>query len=232
MPARSDHWLCGMLLLLLLLPALASAAAPVWPTADAIERAQQRHPFPDLQRLDQVPLPGLPRITPGRAAIDLEALVQKHAPTQKQNPNVARDPPALRIFVTLAMPETSLRLLVDQAQRAGATLLLRGLKDHSMKQTLASVQALIGTSKVTWQIDPEAYTRYGIRHAPTFVLTPATADREASPATCAGHCVATTAFFRVAGDVSLDYALDTIVRRHPDASQVAAPFLQRLRTTP
>ncbi len=230
MPARSDHRLYGMVLLLL--PALASAAAPVWPTADAIERTQQRHPFPDLQRLDQVPLPGLPRITPGRPAIDIEALARQHAPTQNQNPNATRDSPALRIFVTLAMPEASLRLLVEQAQRAGATLLLRGLKDRSMKQTLASVQALIGSSKVAWQIDPEAYTRYGIRHAPTFVLTRATADREASPGTCTGNCVATTAYFSVAGDVSLDYALDTIVRRHPDAGQVAAPFLQRLRTTP
>lgn len=230
MPARSDHRLCGMVLLLL--PALASAAAPAWPTAEAIEQAQQRHPFPDLQRLDQVPLPGLPRITPGRPAIDIEALARQHAPTPNQKPDATRDPPALRIFVSLAMPETSLRLLVDQAQRAGATLLLRGLKDRSMKQTLASVQALIGTSKVAWQIDPEAYTRYGIRHAPTFVLTRATADREAFPGTCTGHCVASTTFFSVAGDVSLDYALDTIVRRHPDAGQVAAPFLQRLRTTP
>lgn len=228
MPARSEHWLCGMLLLLL--PAIASAAAPVWPTAEAIERAQQKHPFPDLQRLDQVPIPGLPRITPGRPAIDLEALARQHAPTQ--NPNATGDPPALRIFVTLAMPETSLRLLVDQAQRAGATLLLRGLKDQSMKQTLASVQALIGTHKVAWQIDPEAYTRYGIQHAPTFVLTRSTAEREASAETCAGHCVATTGYFSVAGDVSLDYALDTIVRRHPGAGQVAAPFLQRLHTTP
>lgn len=230
MPARSDHRLCGMVLLLL--PALTSAAAPVWPTAEAIERAQQRHPFPDLQRLDQVPLPGLPRITPDRPAIDLEALARQHAATPRQNPDATRDAPALRIFVTLAMPDASLRLLVDQARRAGATLLLRGLKDRSMKQTLASVQALIGTNKVAWQIDPEAYTRYGIRHAPTFVLTRATADQDASPGTCTGHCVATTAYFSVAGDVSLDYALDTIVRRHPDAGRVAALFLQRLRTTP
>lgn len=227
MPARSEIWLCRIVLLL---PALASAAAPVWPTAEAIEKAQQRHPFPDLQRLNQVPLSGLPRITPGRPAIDLEALSRQHTPNQ--NPNATRDAPVLRIFVTLAMPEASLRLLVDQAQHANATLLLRGLKDRSMKQTLASVQALIGTSKVAWQIDPEAYTRYGIRHAPTFVLTRATAERETSPGTCTGNCVATTAYFSVAGDVSLDYALDTIVRRHPDAGQVAAPFLQRLRTTP
>lgn len=230
MPAHSELWLCW--LGIALLPALASAAAPAWPTAEAIEQAQQRHPFPDLQRLDQVPLPGLPRITPGRPAIDLEALARQHTPTPSQNPNAMRNPPALRIFVTLAMPEASLQLLVNQARRAGATLLLRGLKDRSMKQTLASVQALIGTSKVAWQIDPEAYTRYGIRHAPTFVLTGTTADRETSPETCTGSCVATATFFSVAGDVSLDYALDTIVRRHPDADRVAAPFLQRLRTTP
>lgn len=232
MPVRSDHQTWGVMLLLL--PALASAAAPAWPTTEAIERAQRRHHLPDLQRLHQVPLPGLPRITPDRPAIDLEALLRQHNPTpnENQNPDATRDEPKLRIFLTLAMPEASLRLLVDQARRAGGTLLLRGLKDRSMRQTLASVQALIGTSKVAWQIDPEAYTHYGIRHAPTFVLTHATTGREASTGTCTGNCPVTAAYFSVAGDVSLDYALDTIVRRHPDAGRVATPFLQRLRTAP
>jgi conjugal transfer pilus assembly protein TrbC len=67
---------------------------------------------------------------------------------------------ALRIFITLDMPRGSLQRLVDQAQRSGATLVLRGLKSQSMRQTLAAVGELIETRNVSWVIDPDAFTRF------------------------------------------------------------------------
>jgi conjugal transfer pilus assembly protein TrbC len=69
------------------------------------------------------------------------------------------------------MPRASLQLLTDQAARAGAVLVLRGLKSQSMRQTVAAVQELIGKRRVAWVIDPEAFTRFAVRQAPTFVLT-------------------------------------------------------------
>ena len=219
-------------LALVLLPALALPAGPTWPTREAIERVLDARPFPDSRRLDQVPLPGLPRLAPSLPGLDIEELASRHVKLYQQHREEAHEATALRIFVTLSMPESSLRLLADQAERAGATLVLRGLKDNSMKQTLASVQALIGERKLAWQIDPEAFTRFSVRQAPTFVLSRPTVGHGTRPASCAGNCAVTADYFSVAGDVSLDYALDAIVRRHPDAGRYAAPFLKRLRVTP
>jgi conjugal transfer pilus assembly protein TrbC len=140
--------------------------------------------------------------------------------------------PSLRIFVSLSMPEPSLRLLVAQAERSGAILVLRGLKSNSMKQTLDTVQVLIGQRNVSWQIDPEAFVRYSIRHAPTFTLSKGGNEAGSNSGACGSSCIAANAFYSVAGDVSLDYALDTLVRRYPDAQQHATPFLKRLRTSP
>ena len=118
-----------------------------------------------------------------------------------------------------------------QAERAQATLVLRGLKNDSMKQTLETVQALIGERKVNWQIDPEAFVRYGVRHAPTFVLLTDSAANAGS-GTCGASCNSAPAFYSVAGDVSLAYALDALARRYPGAQPAAAPFLQRLQVSP
>ena len=101
-----------------------------------------------------------------------------------------------------------------------------------MRQTLAAAQSLIGDRKVAWQIDPEAFSRYGIRHAPTFVLLKPGAARESDAGSCGPSCAAGSGFFSVAGDVSLDYALAAISRRHPEAERLATPFLKKLRGKP
>ena len=230
MPARSEA--LPFALALSLAAGLAHAAAPSWPTAEAIEGAREAHPLPSLERLNRVPPRAVPQITPGRPALDLEAIARRHVHLHGSSSGSQREPPALRIFVSLGMPEQSLRLLVEQAERSGATLVLRGLKANSMKQTLDAVQALIGKRKVAWQIDPEAFTRYSVQHAPTCVLTNAPDKRESPSTTCGANCATTALFFSVAGDVSVDYALDALVRRHPDALRYARPYLERLRATP
>jgi conjugal transfer pilus assembly protein TrbC len=147
----------------------------------------------------------------------------------------------LRIFITLDMPRGSLQRLVDQAARSGATLVLRGLKAQSMRQTLAAVGELIETRRVSWVIDPDAFTRFQVSAAPTFVLTLADEPMPSTPGfgsvpelpRCAGTgCAAPTAqanFLSVSGDVSLDYALDAMLRASPEATPRASTILQRLR---
>ena len=140
-------------------------------------------------------------------------------------------PTPLRIFITLDMPRASLQLLTDQAARAGAVLVLRGLKSQSMRQTVAVVQELIGKRRVAWVIDPEAFTRFAVRQAPTFVLTLNDAANDAQRG-CNAGCATPASFVSVAGDVSLDYALETIQRRQPEAAPRAEPLLKRLRASP
>jgi conjugal transfer pilus assembly protein TrbC len=227
--ARTDP--CLLTLAVSLLATHNHAAEPVWPTPQAIERAREAHPFPDAERLKRVPVPAVPRIVPTPPSLDIADIARRHIQIKGQA-DVVPTMSSLRIFVSLSMPETSLRLLVVQAERSGATLLLRGLKANSMKQTLEAVQSLIGNSKVNWQIDPEAYARYSVRHAPTFVLTKSGVTTDSDSAPCGASCVAANAFYSVAGDVSLDYALDAMVRRYPDAQTQVSPFLKRLRTIP
>jgi len=205
---------------------VAAAQNPRWPTAQEIDRALQANPFPDGARIGAQPVPQPPRIDLQREGIDIEALVRGAPARPGVTPTSSTAATPLRIFITLDMPRASLQLLVDQATRGGATLVLRGLKAQSMRQTLEAVSALIGQRNVAWVIDPEAYTRFGVRMAPTFVL--ALHDEDAQGG-CVGSCTAPHGFVSVAGDVSIDYALDTMVRRQPEAAARAEPILKRLR---
>lgn len=202
------------------------AQAPNWPDAAEIERARQTNPFPRPDQLHAQPAPAPPRIDLPLAPtpIDIETLARSGAPLTKPASATATSP--VRIFVTLAMPRASLQLLIDQAARSGAVLVLRGLKAGSMRQTLAAVADLIGEHQVAWVIDPEAFTRYRIEHAPTFVVD---LDSRASRSTCGTECRIPSGFVSVSGDVSLDHALDAMAREHPDAQPLVAPLVARLK---
>jgi conjugal transfer pilus assembly protein TrbC len=220
--------------LALFVPCVALAQAPQWPTNADIERAQKATPFPSADRIGSQPVPLPPKVVPQRGGIDIEAIARSklRVPAGASDPPGA-DPlvagPPLRIFITLEMPQASLRLLVDQAARSGAMLVLRGLKAGSMRETLAAVRILIGERNVAWLIDPEAFTRFGVHQAPTFVLSLNDATNGDANHSCTSGCVTPSAFVSVAGDVSLDYALDAIMRRRPEATPRAEPFIKRLR---
>ena len=77
-------------------------------------------------------------------------------------------------------------------------------------------------------IDPEAFTRFAVRQAPTFVLMLGDAGNDMQ-GSCRAGCATPSGFVSVAGDVSLDYALETIQRRTPQAAPRAEPLLKRLR---
>jgi conjugal transfer pilus assembly protein TrbC len=211
-----------------LLPCVALAQTPRWPTPQEIDRTLKATPFPSTDRIGSQPVPLPPQIVPQRDPVDIEAIARGKLRLPTGN-GASWAAPALRIFITLDMPPASLRLLVDQAARSGAVLVLRGLKGESLRETLAVVRPLIGERHVAWLIDPEAFTRFGVQHAPTFVLAlndDAPADAQPN---CISGCVAPPAFVSVAGDVSLDYALEAMMRRRPEAMPHIEPILKRLR---
>ena len=210
-------------------PILAAAQAPPWPTPQDIDRALKANPFPGNARLDSQPVAQPPRLDPQRSGIDIDALLRGKPPLpQNAAISVAGTAP-LHVFVTLDMPRVSLQRLTDQASRSGAVLVLRGLKSQSMRETLQAVSELIGSRQVAWVIDPDAFTRYGVEKAPTFVLHLNESDARSSIRRCTDGCATPTAFVSVAGDVSLDYALEALLRGRPDAAPVVAPMLKRLR---
>ena len=230
MPARTEPraLAAAACVIGLLVIGLAHAQTPRWPDADDVERALKAHPFPGPDRLGAQPAPAPPSVRPPAAPVptDIEALARAGA--RLGTSAAAADAPVpLRIFITLEMPRASLQLLTDQAARSGAVLVLRGLKANSMRETLAAVSGLIGERQVAWVIDPEAFARYRIERAPTFVLS---LDEEAKPEpSCGSDCRMPAAFVSVSGDVSLDHALETLARQRPNAGPRVAPLLKRLR---
>ena len=228
MPVRIERIV--VVVLACLAPCIALAQAPQWPTPQDIERALKAHPFPGAERIDSQPIPQPPRVDPKRGSIDIEALAREKAPLLTSAPAARSDSAPLRIFITLDMPRASLELLTDQASRAGAVLVLRGLKSQSMRETVRVVGELIGERKVAWVIDPESFTRFAVRQAPTFVLTLNDGANDAQRG-CSSGCATPAGFVSVAGDVSLDYALEAILRRRPEAAPRAEPILQRLRAS-
>lgn len=194
-------------------------------------RALKAHPFPTPERIDAESPRAVPRLELNHSsadAIDIAAMARRGAALSSQSAT-ATGATVLRIFITLAMPRASLQRLVEQAARSGAVLVLRGLKAQSLRETLASVSALIGSRRVAWVIDPNAFTRFRVTNAPTFVLTLADEPTEAAQPQCGNSCVTPTTFVSIAGDVSLDYALDAMVRRSPEAAPKATMILGRLR---
>ena len=195
-----------------------------------IERAQQRHRSPTDAELARVPVPSTPNLDAlpqpaSRAPVNLEALARGFEVQGAAASLATPTGPSLLVFISLSMPEATLARLVDQAARARASLVLRGLVNGSLTETVARMQRLIGTRQVSVQIDPQAFDRYAISKAPSFVLAP----NGSSPQNCdTGLCAATDPFVMAAGDVSLDYALRHFQRTTPRLAKQAGVFLQRL----
>jgi conjugal transfer pilus assembly protein TrbC len=202
-------------------------------TEQDIERARKANPTPSELQLGQVPRSAGPRIDAlpqpkTNVPIDLEALAKGYA-EQVGNMDAAQglaSGPGLMIFVSLSMPEATLQRLLDQAARAKASVLLRGLVNGSLRDTVARVQGLIGQRQVVVQIDPQAFDRFAITRVPSFVLI----RDGARPASCAsGSCAPPEGFVRIAGDVSLDYALEHVQRTAPRFAKDAGGFLKRIK---
>ncbi|MBE0625494.1 MAG: type-F conjugative transfer system pilin assembly protein TrbC [Burkholderiales bacterium] len=227
MPRRID--LFALMAFACLVPCVALAQAPQWPTPQDMDGALKANPFPGAERIGSQPIPQPPRVNPQRSAIDIEAIARGKVDLPNADAASGQAPAPLRIFITLDMPPASLQLLTDQASRAGALLVLRGLKSQSMRETVAIVGELIGERKVAWVIDPEAFTRFAVYQAPTFVLTLNDAAGNYAQGSCSRGCVTPAGFVSIAGDVSLDYALEAIMRRRPEAAPRAEPILKRLR---
>jgi conjugal transfer pilus assembly protein TrbC len=119
------------------------------------------------------------------------------------------------IFVSFSMPEDSLRSLLSEAGRTGSPLVLRGLVDNSMQRTTARLGELLGTkngreasaeSTPSLAIDPTLFERFDVDKVPAFVLPQDTI------APCTPEGCPVPEHLKVAGDVSLAYALGAMAR--------------------
>lgn len=133
----------------------------------------------------------------------------------------------LFVLVSLTMPPGSLDRLAAQAGKAGATLVLRGMLGGSFKKTTELIADIIRKHPGTqFHIDPTLFRRFNVIQVPTFVLT----VRPEEDQTCGSDCDANNTFAQVAGDVSLDYALEHLSKQSDQRfARLAETRLKQIR---
>lgn len=170
---------------------------------------------PSMPRIEALPKPAAP-------APDIASIAAKYRDlgrplaTQQQTPD-------LLVFVSLSIPREALQRLIDQAERAGATLVFRGLKGDSMMKMGEEIKAIVGDSNVSVAIHPPAFQQFNVSRVPAVVI----AKPEASSVLDSG-CSKAETFVKVTGDVSLDYALEHIERKSPAWADVARLYGTRI----
>ena len=205
-------------------------------TDQDVDTAAKKHRMPSDAELSRVSIPAasgidaLPQPLTQRR-MDLGEVARGYEAMGQPTPGAAAlsAGPTLLIFVSFSMPQPALSRLVDQAARAGATVLLRGLVEGSLQKTVLRAQQLIGSRKVGFQIDPQAFDRFSVTVTPTFVLIKAGAASAEQTPCAAGTCYASASFVSTAGDVSLDYALEFFDRAAPNFASAAQRFLATMR---
>lgn len=189
---------------------------------------------------DRTPALNVPEIDDqalAKAQKDIEALLADSGLTAPDAASSGDSDPRPLIFVSFSLPEDSLRALLAEAGRTGSPLVLRGLVEDSMQRTAARLGELLGTqngreasaeSTPSLAIDPTLFERFDVDQVPAFVLPQ---DRIA-PCTPEGCPV--PEHLKVAGDVSLAYALDVMAREAGGTTlgDRAGQWRQRLEVRP
>ena len=160
--------------------------------------------------------PNIP--TPCQSGVNIEDTVKQY---QRIKP--APQTENLMIFASFTMPKESLKRLVHQANMLGASIIIRGFKNNTIKATALAIREL-GEEAGNVVINPNSFVKYQIQAVPTVVLTKA-ANQEQVDAS--DHALASS-FVAVPGDVSLDYSLAEIARMEPQFSAEANRYLKQL----
>jgi conjugal transfer pilus assembly protein TrbC len=178
-----------------------------------VAREQFGQAMPKTERLPQ----------PAAQAPDIESIAKKFQSIKNSSPTAATGKPDLLIFVSFSMPREALVRTMEQAERAGGTLVFRGLKGDSMKRMGEEVHTLIGERNVSVAIHPPAFQQFSIRQVPAVVI----ANPKAGSVMEDG-CSLPETFAKVTGDVTLGFALDYIERKSPVWGNVARAYRLRL----
>ncbi|MEM6485291.1 MAG: type-F conjugative transfer system pilin assembly protein TrbC, partial [Pseudomonadota bacterium] len=133
---------------------------------------------------------------------------------------------SIYIFASFSMPDASLKAVIEQAELAGAAVVLRGLVDDSVEATMQAVSNLYGEDEQVAGavIDPTLFERFSINQVPSFVVSESPAQRCMSDADCP-----IPDYVKIAGDVPLLYALERISASHPELDLKLAPARRSLQ---
>ncbi len=125
-------------------------------------------------------------------------------------PDMVRPVAPLIAFVSFSMPEDSLKAILEQVDRVGGTILLRGLVNDSFKDTATVVAKFSTDSSPGFGVDPKLFAKYAIKTVPAFVVPNG------------------DSFDKISGNISLVAALEAIVQEGENP-ETARRLLNKLR---
>jgi len=201
------------------------------PSDEQLRRAEQASP--SLPNVDALPtVDSAPAVDISELASRFERL--RAGPNANGDGQPGNDGAAtkavsgLLVFVSMGMPVASLEALVVSAEKTGALLVLRGLKDHSLKATKLWIAQLVGKRRVAWCIDPTLYRSLDVQAVPTYVLIDPSQPMQQP---CHAAICGKVAHARLAGDVTMQRALVTMADNDPAFEGTASAYLRRLGQT-
>ncbi|HXH85907.1 MAG TPA: type-F conjugative transfer system pilin assembly protein TrbC, partial [Nitrospira sp.] len=205
------------------------------PLPDFLERVN-RDAAKALKSAGEVPVPTIPNLPEPteeilqRTRTDIGRLLDQAQDTRQRSSVEEKHGPQLYVFVSFSMPEITLKRLLSQAARIDASLILRGLVDDDLGKTKDKIAGLMeadaqGRTRIKggFAIDPTLFERFDISQVPSFVLTDAPVTR------CTESDCASADHVRLAGDITIDYALETISREAPAMKASAEQLLARMK---
>lgn len=166
----------------------------------------------------------LPRLGGGPAGlVDFDALVKTAADAGADHGRA----PQLIVFASLAMPPQSLKALIRDTARAGGSVVFNGFPGNSMKAFQEGILKVVDNRDDYGSIgiDPRLFRAFHVSAVPAVVVVTSDFDL------CDGlECTTQPPpFDRISGNVTLDYALDTIAAGDGPGAPIAAQALGRLR---
>lgn len=148
-----------------------------------------------------------------QGGINLDELIAQHNQIARNQVLPQRD--VLLVFVSLSMPKDALIRVGKDTNRAGGKILFRGFHNNKLSEMYKAIKFLNEAGITDIAVDPESFKRYNIKHVPTYVIARVEESAEQLPA-CRGDAVCRErSYVAIAGDVTLDYALDKMLDRAP-----------------
>ena len=142
--------------------------------------------------------------------------------------------PSIAVFVSFSMPKLAFHALIRDAGVSGVPVYLRGFKNGSLVETAKEARSILSDSRSSDQsedafdgflIDPRAFKIFQVDRVPTFV-----AYQGPLPDCDNLHCeVAIPEHDKVAGNISLQSALEILSRDGTHAPEQAKMALTRLK---
>lgn len=136
-------------------------------------------------------------------------------------PVFAEETSHVLVFVSFSMPKESLKTWIHDANAIHAPVVIRGLVNHSFKDTIAAVNALTKEGVSGVQIDPTLFERFEIKQVPAVVVV--------SSPKCVPNLSCREDYDVQYGDAGLHYALKQIARQDDPLSPFAEDALYLLK---